>query len=145
MWGNWKIQTSLQGGLDYANSEVCRQRQSNLGFRHGPMPEFGIKVLRLGISCLYSEHSVKSSWVEDEVRAALEKEEKFKREQQRKTVLFPIKIDNAIEQEQSQWVAMMRRKRHIGDFTRWKEHDEYQKAFSRLLRDLKASSSDTGK
>jgi hypothetical protein len=28
--------------------------------------------------------------------------------------------------------------RHVGDFTRWKEHDSYQKAFERLLRDLKA-------
>ena len=27
--------------------------------------------------------------------------------------------------------------RHIGDFTRWKEHDTYQKAFDRLLRDLR--------
>jgi hypothetical protein len=87
---------------------------------------------------ILSEHSVKSSWVEDEVRAALEKEEQFKREQQPKTVLFSIKIDNAIEQEQSQWVAMMRRKRQIGDFTRWKQYDEYLKALSRLLRDLKA-------
>jgi hypothetical protein len=26
--------------------------------------------------------------------------------------------------------------RHIGDFTRWKEHDEYQKSFARVLRDL---------
>src|SRR6266699_2021598 len=85
-----------------------------------------------------SEHSVKSSWVEDEVRAALEKEGQLKREQQRKTALFPIKIDNAIEQEQAQWVALMRRKRHIGDFTRWKRHDDYQRAFERLLRDLKA-------
>jgi len=28
------------------------------------------------------------------------------------------------------------RARHIGDFTRWKEHDEYQKSFARVLRDL---------
>ncbi len=27
--------------------------------------------------------------------------------------------------------------RHIGDFTQWKEHDAYQRAFARLLRDLK--------
>jgi hypothetical protein len=27
--------------------------------------------------------------------------------------------------------------RHIGAFTRWKEHDGYQKALERLLRDLK--------
>jgi hypothetical protein len=25
---------------------------------------------------------------------------------------------------------------NIGDFTRWKDHDAYQKAFDRLLRDL---------
>jgi hypothetical protein len=30
-----------------------------------------------------------------------------------------------------------RRYRHIGDFTRWKEHDAYQKALDRLLRDLR--------
>jgi hypothetical protein len=36
------------------------------------------------------------------------------------------------------WAALIRRTRHIGDFTRWKDHDSYQKAFERLLRDLKA-------
>jgi hypothetical protein len=25
---------------------------------------------------------------------------------------------------------------HIGDFRRWKERDEYQKSFERVLRDL---------
>ena len=35
------------------------------------------------------------------------------------------------------WVADIRRQRHIGDFTQWKEHDAYQQAFTRLLRDLK--------
>jgi hypothetical protein len=29
----------------------------------------------------------------------------------------------------------------IGDFTRWKEHDAYQKAFDRLLRDLRVEKS----
>jgi hypothetical protein len=27
--------------------------------------------------------------------------------------------------------------RHIGDFSRWKEHDAYTKALDRLLRDLR--------
>jgi hypothetical protein len=31
-----------------------------------------------------------------------------------------------------------RRTRHVGDFTNWKGHDSYRKAFDRLLRDLKA-------
>jgi len=33
----------------------------------------------------------------------------------------------------------MKRTRHIGDFTQWKEHDVYQQAFDRSLRDLKAA------
>ena len=36
------------------------------------------------------------------------------------------------------WAADIRKQRHIGDFTCWKDHDAYQKAFARLLRDLKA-------
>jgi len=32
---------------------------------------------------------------------------------------------------------------HIGDFTHWKDHDSYQKAFERLLRDLKADEAST--
>jgi hypothetical protein len=31
--------------------------------------------------------------------------------------------------------------RHIGDFSRWTEPAAYQKAFKRLLRDLKAEGS----
>ncbi len=36
------------------------------------------------------------------------------------------------------WAASLRRTRHIGDFQNWKDHDAFQKAFERLLRDLKA-------
>jgi len=36
------------------------------------------------------------------------------------------------------WAASLRRTRHIGDFRAGKDHDPYQKAFARLLRDLKA-------
>jgi hypothetical protein len=37
------------------------------------------------------------------------------------------------------WAAKIRRERHIGEFEHWKEHDSYQKAFQRLLRDLKTA------
>jgi len=42
-----------------------------------------------------------------------------------------------METEQA-WAASIRRNRHIGDFTNWKDHDNYKRAFERLLRDLKA-------
>src|SRR6266699_1775759 len=46
-----------------------------------------------------SEHSIRSTWVEDEFRAAMEKENRFKEEQQvNRTVLFPIKLDETIKE-----------------------------------------------
>jgi hypothetical protein len=36
------------------------------------------------------------------------------------------------------WAAEIRRMRHIGDFRRWKEHDEFKQGLGRLMRDLKA-------
>lgn len=82
---------------------------------------------------ILSENSVSSQWVSDEVEAAFERERRENR-----TVLFPIKIDEAVTESEKSWAATIRRTRHIGDFTRWKQHDSYQKSFERLLRDLKA-------
>jgi len=82
---------------------------------------------------LLSENSIQSPWVEEEVEAALEKEH-----QQNKLVLFPIRLDDAVMQTQQAWAASLRRIRHVGDFRNWKDHDAYQRAFDRLLRDLKS-------
>jgi hypothetical protein len=82
---------------------------------------------------ILSESSVKSRWVQKEVETAFEKEGKDNR-----IVLFPIRIDEAVMQSAVGWAADIRRQRHIGDFQQWKDHDAYQLAFSRLLRDLKA-------
>jgi len=80
-----------------------------------------------------SEHSLTSTWVEREVAAALEKEQ-----QQGQRVLFPIRLDESVMQTTEAWAADIRRRKHIGDFTRWKSHVDYQQALERLLRDLKA-------
>jgi hypothetical protein len=37
------------------------------------------------------------------------------------------------------WRVFISNTRHIIDFTCWKQHDDYRKAFERLLRDLKAN------
>lgn len=81
---------------------------------------------------ILSEKSVESEWVEDEVETALEEEKK-----RDKLVLFPIRIDEAVMETDKAWAKKVRH-RHIGDFTNWKDHDSYQKAFERLLRDLKS-------
>jgi hypothetical protein len=53
-------------------------------------------------------------------------------------VLFPIRLDDAMLKSRAGWASHIKLTRHIGDFTRWKEHNEYQKAFTRLLRDLQS-------
>jgi hypothetical protein len=90
--------------------------------------------LRDKLLLILSEHSIASDWVEHEVESALEEER-----QRGRTILFPIRLDDAVMESNKAWAALIRRTRHIGDFTRWKDHDSYQKAFDRLLRDLKAS------
>ena len=85
---------------------------------------------------ILSETSVRSQWVEQEVESALEKE----RQAEGKTVLFPVRIDDTVMSIDTGWPKLIRNTRNIGDFTQWKDHDAYQVAFDRLLRDLKAGS-----
>jgi hypothetical protein len=81
-----------------------------------------------------SEHSISSQWVEQEVETALSRE----REQGGKTILFPVRLDDAVMRSSAGWPALLKNTRNVGDFTNWKDHDSYRKAFARLLRDLKA-------
>jgi uncharacterized protein YjbI with pentapeptide repeats len=94
--------------------------------------EIGAAIrLRDKVLLILSERSIKSDWVEDEVTKAFEEERK-----RGQTVLFPVRLDDAVMDTSEPWAAKLRA-RHIGDFRRWKEHDEYQKRFARVLRDLK--------
>jgi hypothetical protein len=81
-----------------------------------------------------SENSVSSQWVEQEVETALRKE----RQPGGGGVLFPVRLDDSVLEVSEGWPALVKDTRHVGDFTRWKEHDSYATAFERLLRDLKA-------
>jgi hypothetical protein len=85
-----------------------------------------------------SENSIRSPWVEDEVEAGLERERR-----EGAQVLFPIRLDDAVMKTDQAWAASLRRQRHIGDFSKWKDHDSYVKALDRLVRDLKPVASAT--
>ena len=52
-------------------------------------------------------------------------------------VLLPVRLDDAVFDTNEAWAGKLRDNRNIGDFRRWKEHDAYQKALGRLLRDLR--------
>jgi hypothetical protein len=87
--------------------------------------------LRDKVLLVLSEASIASEWVEDEVTKA------FAEERQRGgTVLFPVRVDDAVFETKEAWAAKLRADRHIGDFRAWKDHDAYQTALKRVLRDL---------
>jgi hypothetical protein len=87
--------------------------------------------LRDKVLLILSQHSIKSDWVEDEVKTAYEEERK-----RGQTVLFPIRLDDVVMETNEAWAAKLRADRHIGDFRCWKDHDAYKQSFERAVRDL---------
>ena len=87
--------------------------------------------LRDKVLLILSRHAINSDWVEDEVTKAYAEERRRKQ-----TILFPIRIDEAVMEAGEPWVVKLRDGRNIGDFCNWKNHDDYQKGLKRLLRDL---------
>jgi hypothetical protein len=93
-----------------------------------------------------SEHSIHSKWVETEIVRAHETE---KREGRQK--LFPIRLVDfemirtwrCPDPDTGEDLAREVRKYHIPDFSNWKEHDAFESAFARLIRDLKAATEET--
>jgi uncharacterized protein YjbI with pentapeptide repeats len=81
---------------------------------------------------LLSSHSLNSPWVESEVEAAFEVERRHGR-----TILVPVRTDDAVMTSPAAWAAELRRSRHIGEFDNWEKPARYAQAFKRLLRDLK--------
>jgi hypothetical protein len=49
---------------------------------------------------------------------------------------------DAVLETREAWAAKLRASRHIGDFRAWKDHDAYQTALKRVLRDLRVESSE---
>ncbi len=85
---------------------------------------------------ILSRQSIRSAWVRREVKLALEEEERTK-----KTVLFPIRLDEAVMDTTEQWADEIRRSRHIGDFTNWQDEGAFKQAFDGLIQDLEKGSS----
>ncbi len=78
-----------------------------------------------------SDTSIERPWVKREVEQALDEEAR-----RGELVLFPIRLDDAVLEATVGWATDVKR-RYIGDFSAWKDHDAYRRAFERLLRDLK--------
>jgi uncharacterized protein YjbI with pentapeptide repeats len=87
-----------------------------------------------------SEASMQSRWLETELRAALRGELLDRRQ-----IIFPIRLSSmatvrawrCIDPDTGEDMALEVRKYHIPDFSNWKDNDSFEKAFARLLDDLK--------
>jgi uncharacterized protein YjbI with pentapeptide repeats len=84
--------------------------------------------LRDKVLLILSEHSIGSDWVEDEVKTAYEEERRRKQ-----TMLFPIRLDDAVMETGEAWAAKLR-----------SDRNRYREVFERVLRDLAAGSKKTG-
>jgi hypothetical protein len=80
---------------------------------------------------ILSESSVKSDWIEREVEHALDLEKKLKTNN-----LFPVRVDDSVIESNDSWADHVRRRRGIGDFSRWKDSDAYAAAFDSLLNEM---------
>jgi hypothetical protein len=89
-----------------------------------------------------SENSIHSEWVITEIRKALKVEIKDGRRK-----LFPIRLCNfdtprdweCFDADFGKDLANEVRQYFIPDFSNWKNHDHFESAFAKLLRDLRAS------
>lgn len=90
---------------------------------------------------ILSSHSMSGEWVQTEISKARKREVRDKAR-----VLFPISLApfqairdwEALDADTGKDSAREIREYFIPDFSNWKNHDSYQKAFERLLKDLKA-------
>jgi uncharacterized protein YjbI with pentapeptide repeats len=129
-----------------------RMRQADLRVWFAPEDIKGGKKLREQIDraiqlhdrllLVLSENSMKSEWVTTEIRRARKTEIK---EGRRK--LFPIRLVDydsireweCFDADYGKDLAVEVREYYIPDFSSWKNHDEFERSFARLLADLKAS------
>lgn len=94
-----------------------------------------------------SEASLQSEWVMTELRKA------FKTERQSgKRKLFPVRLVNfetlrdwsCFDADSGKDLAVELREYFMPDFSNWKDHDQFEAAFSRLLQDLKTEAGAAG-
>jgi uncharacterized protein YjbI with pentapeptide repeats len=91
---------------------------------------------------ILSAHSMQSEWVKTEIAKARQREVQEKRQ-----VLFPMSLVSfeairnweCFDADTGKDSTREIREYFIPDFSNWKNHDAYQEAFQRLLRDLKAN------
>jgi len=134
---------------DFAKRLYSRMRDANIRVWFAPEDIKGGEKLRPQIdhAILYhdkilivlSENSLRSEWVITEVRKALQEEIASKRRK-----LFPIRLVDfdsirsweCFDSDTGKDMAKEVREYYIPDFSSWKDHDSFENAFQKLVKDL---------
>ena len=91
-----------------------------------------IAIREMGrVILVLSEKTLESRWVEKEFETAFEEEQRRK-----ETIVLPIRLDDVVLSTSRSWIADVRRSRHIGDFSSWRDEIQYKRAFTKLLGSL---------
>lgn len=93
-----------------------------------------------------SEHSLESEWVKTELRRAFQEERASERAGKKKRKLFPVRLTDmerikawsCFDADSGKDLGVELREYFIPDFSHWKEHDQFEASFARLLKDLQA-------
>ena len=83
---------------------------------------------------VFSENSLKSGWVEDEVNRAFEEERRRNHK-----ILLPIMVDDSVMNASQPWAIKIRVQYNIGDFRKWRTDDDYDRSFLRLMSNIRKS------
>ncbi len=137
---------------DFARRLYSRMKEANLRVWYAPEEMRGGRKLHEQIFSaiqvhdklllVLSENSLQSEWVMTEIHRA----RKAERDESRRK-LFPIRLVdfNAIREwecfdpDSGKDLAVELREYYMPDFSNWKDHDAFEAAFDKLLRDLKAT------
>lgn len=108
------------------------EHQLNPGDPLHPTIYEAIRVYDKVLLCC-SEASLKSWWVEKEFNRVIRKEEDY-----RDTVLIPLNLDSYLFTSECEgWIADEVKQRLAADFTGWKDHDGFEKAFKGVVKALR--------
>jgi uncharacterized protein YjbI with pentapeptide repeats len=78
-----------------------------------------------------SKFSIESTWIQEEVEAALAEERNRNR-----AVLYPIRLDNSSMDGEKEWLVNLQKTHQIYDFSDWDNWEAYYEEFYLLLNNL---------
>lgn len=100
--------------------------------RHYPLSDAALNLHDREILVL-SENAIERHWLENEIYAALAREEKTG-----ETILFPLMLDDSVKYSEKPWVIRLRRSRQIFDFALWQDEEAYGVMLESLATELKS-------